>query len=225
MAARNSWTSFCNPILGAIFPPKCSLCEVLSPQNPCSKCIEELGDREIQGEEFFDGLLDYCYWLYSYDGRGGQAVRHLKYRRSTALVAWMSTEIAEGFEAMPQAVDAIVPVPIHWSRRAVRGFNQSDLLVESLPVEALKLSSLLRIKATKSQAGLDQAQRLKNLHGAFRASQDLVEGKHLLLVDDVMTTGHTLRMCAQELKSQKAATVGALVFARSDYPPKRASAT
>ena len=109
--------------------------------------------------------------------------------------------------------------PIHWRRKAIRGFNQALLLCEELPQELIADASLMRVRATKPQVGLSQQARLANLKGAFRAETAAVVGKHILLVDDVMTTGQTLRVCAQELKLRGAKTVGALVFARSDQAP------
>lgn len=225
MQVTGSWTNFYKKVLDSIYPPKCSLCEVLSSENPCGECQKELGPSNLEFEEFHDGVLDYCFWLFPYEGRASQAVRHLKYRRATALAEWMAQQLADAHEAIPIHDDGVIPVPIHWTRRAVRGFNQSELLAERMEREQLLPDLLLRIKATKSQAGLNQAERLKNLNGAFRTGGTTLAGKSLLLIDDVMTTGHTLRMCAKELKLHGATSVGALVFARSPQPPKSASAT
>ncbi len=218
MVVKSFWTNCSSSILGAVFPPKCSLCQVLSQENPCTECLAELVVPSRRIEEFHDGVLDYVRWRYEYDGRAAQAVRRLKYERATALASWMAVEVAIVFEESDDHCDMIAPVPIHWRRRVARGFNQALYLCEALPEELMADSSLMRVRATKPQVGLSQQQRLTNLKGAFKAKPSEVEGRHILLVDDVMTTGQTLRVCAQELKSRGAKTVGALVFARSDQP-------
>jgi ComF family protein len=116
--------------------------------------------------------------------------------------------------------DAIVPVPLHWTRRWRRGFNQSSLLAANLarrtglPVVA----ALSRTRATAAQAGLSHNARRRNVGGSFqcrRASQTL-RGKRVLLIDDVMTTGATGSACAQMLKRAGASRVALLTVARVD---------
>ena len=216
MEARTFWTNCSRVLLDAVFPPKCSLCSVLGQSNPCLECRGEVVVPKRQIEEFHDDVLNFVRWRYEYEGRAAQAIRRLKYERATALTTWMAAELAEAYEESGENCDMIAPVPIHWRRKATRGFNQALLLCEKLPQELIADASLMRVRATKPQVGLSQQDRLANLQGAFHAETEEVAGKHILLVDDVMTTGQTLRVCAQELKLRGAKTVGALVFARSD---------
>ncbi len=115
--------------------------------------------------------------------------------------------------------DAIVPIPLHWMRRWMRGFNQAELLARALgrrcgiPV----IPALRRVHATLSQAGLSNTARRKNVAGAFRSrSGRPVDGKRILLVDDVMTTGSTAAACAMALKRAGAIRVVLLTVARVD---------
>jgi ComF family protein len=133
--------------------------------------------------------------------------------RYTALAQPMAAEVAHLFEAhFASLVDAVVPVPIHWTRRVHRGFNQSELLCEDLPKEIVNPTLLARVRRTKPQASLTPEERLNSLAKAFWASPD-VRGRHILLVDDVVTSGATLNQCALALKQQGAAKVSALAFA------------
>jgi len=118
----------------------------------------------------------------------------------------------EGYEASGlDSADAIVPIPIHWSRRAMRGFNQAEELCRHLPSEKVSTDLLFRIKATKPQVGLDREARVRNLLGAFRASID-AKGMHVLLVDDVTTSGHTAEECAEALLKAGATEVSLLTL-------------
>ena len=152
--------------------------------------------------------LDYRAALYRYQGRAGQAVRRLKYGRATSLIEMMSYDMLQGYEHLGLGSDLTVPVPIHWSRRCVRGFNQAEALVRTFPNVT---GALARIRRTRPQVGLSREERVRNLAGAFRADP-IVEGKRILLVDDVLTSGQTARECAKALRDAGAIEVGVLAF-------------
>lgn len=107
--------------------------------------------------------------------------------------------------------DVIVPVPIHPSRRAIRGFNQAELCASRVKGLLVQPSYLKRIRATRPQAGLSLREREENLNRAFRASPE-VRGRSVILVDDVVTSGHTGRACARSLKEAGAVSVGIVAF-------------
>jgi ComF family protein len=153
-------------------------------------------------------VLAYRATLFRYEGRAGQAVRALKYGRSTSLIDAMAGEVRAAVSDLGFGVDAVIPVPIHWSRRCTRGFNQSELLCEGTETRP---ELLARVRRTRPQAGLTRDERERNLHGAFRASPR-VSGLRVLLVDDVLTSGHTARECAKVLREAGAAEVGILAF-------------
>jgi ComF family protein len=129
--------------------------------------------------------------------------------------AWM-------IEAAPFArdVDMIIPVPLHWTRLWTRGYNQAGWLAQAI---ARKLGkhyaplALLRKRRTPSQNGLSSSGRMRNVEGAFAVAQD-VAGKHILLVDDVYTTGATINACAKALLKAGAATVDGIAMARVVRP-------
>jgi len=121
-----------------------------------------------------------------------------------------------------ERVDLVVPMPMHWWRRWRRGFNQAGLLAREvgkrtgLPV----MPVVRRSRRTSPQAGLSRKARRQNVRGAFRVRRpDAVQGKRVLLVDDVFTTGSTANACARALKDAGAAWVGVLVLARVDRRP------
>jgi ComF family protein len=113
-------------------------------------------------------------------------------------------------------IEFFVPVPLHWSRRLVRGYNQSLILAKRLKHPTAKISTdLVRIRRTKSQPAMaSPSARARNVAGAFavRKGHNLT-GRSICLVDDIKTTGATLNECARMLKEAGAAKVFALVLA------------
>ncbi len=117
-----------------------------------------------------------------------------------------------------QKPDIIVPVPLHKRRLLWRGFNQSAELSKALGKHTgapVIHAALQRVRYTRPQTQLDLAQRQSNIKSAFTATRELVEGKHILLVDDVYTTGATLRECARTLMQAGTASINVFVLARA----------
>jgi ComF family protein len=147
-------------------------------------------------------------------------VHLLKYGDRLDLAAplggWMTRA---GSELLADA-DAILPVPLHWSRLFQRRYNQSAVLVREVsrlakvPVED---DILLRTRATRPQVGLPRKERAQNVQGAFAVATGArirVKGKKLVVVDDVLTSGATAEACARVLRRAGAARVDMLVLAR-----------
>jgi ComF family protein len=117
------------------------------------------------------------------------------------------------------SVEALCPVPIHWTRRLARGFNQAQLLAERISgVTGLPVIKLLtRVRPTVKQVGLSAKARAENMEGAFSPRNGWpLQGTSLCLIDDVMTTGSTLFEAARTLRNAGAASVYALVLAKAD---------
>jgi ComF family protein len=128
--------------------------------------------------------------------------------------------LAETFRSRPelQCAECVIPVPLHFLKRHARGFNQSELLARELTARvgrSLQLNALIRRRWTRAQAGLGKEKRKGNVKNAFMVKcSEVVQGRHVLLVDDVCTTGATLESCAQALKDAGAKSVNALTLAR-----------
>lgn len=119
-----------------------------------------------------------------------------------------------------ERIDVMVPVPMHWWKRLRRGFNQSERIARVLARRAklpLKTDILRRVRGTRVQAGLTHTERQANIAGAFRIrSKQPLQGKRVLLVDDVFTTGATASACAKALKKAGASSVVLLTLAHVD---------
>jgi ComF family protein len=137
---------------------------------------------------------------------------------------WVTDDLAELLFACVQAeyssmgFDWVVPVPLYPVRRRARGFNQSALLGQALARRMgvlYKNNKVRRVRPTVTQTGLTALQRAANVSGAFRAGLfSRLNGKNILLVDDVMTTGATVHACAGALKKGGAASVHVVTAAR-----------
>jgi ComF family protein len=120
------------------------------------------------------------------------------------------------WSTLPQPITAVVPVPLHEQRLAQRGYNQAELLAMNFSSAvglSLQPAWLARIRDTCHQVGLGPGERHANVQDAFRAT-DAVAGHCLLLVDDVYTTGSTLRACATAALDAGARAVYALTLAQ-----------
>jgi ComF family protein len=156
-----------------------------------------------------------------YKGVGRDLVLALKMADRTwaapALGRWMANS---GAELLADA-DLIVPVPLHRWRLLARRFNQSALLANTLAAASGRTcipDLLVRTRATPSQARLSAAQRRRNVRGVFHLRKRhaaAIDGKTVLLVDDVLTTGATVEACARALRKGGAAAVDVLTLART----------
>lgn len=145
-------------------------------------------------------------------------VRALKFSGLDYLGAHLGEGLYAALGPELDGIEAVVPVPLHWRRRLVRGYNQAELIAWGLaPAMGVPvIRALQRSRATPPQTALGRSQRLSNLRRAFRCRRrGAVAGRSLLLVDDVVTTGATLAAAARELKRAGAARVVALVAART----------
>ena len=115
--------------------------------------------------------------------------------------------------------DYIIPVPLHWTRFAKRGYNQADEMADVLSrhMKRPKINLLRRIKMTAFQSALKHEERLPNVQDAFVLTckdKEKYQGKHLILVDDLMTTGATLHAAARQLRDLNPASITAVVACR-----------
>lgn len=159
-----------------------------------------------------------------YDAVSRPLVLSLKHAgRTDALAAYGRWMARAGSELLFEA-DLLIPVPLHPGRLRKRRFNQSFLLARALSNAsgvAIAPHALARVRDTSTQGGLSAKSRARNVAGAFRVRERRraeVDGKRIVIVDDVHTTGATLSACARALKRAGAADVTAITLARVVKP-------
>jgi ComF family protein len=230
--------------LDFIFPPLCHVCRTFIPDaghlHICPACRERLlpiatplctvcgipfigaGDDHICGDcitarHHFDAARA----ALVYEGAVHDLIHAFKYRGKTHLrrpLALLTIESLSGF-VQSRAPDLIMPVPLHRKRLRSRGFNQAVLLCELLSNHwnmPLDRHNLRRIRWTEPQVNLSAGDRRVNVKGAFSLhNPELVHGRRVLLVDDVLTTGSTVEECARMLKNVGAVDVSVVTVARA----------
>lgn len=234
------WNKLLSPINALIWPRVCLNCgeKICEDEKLCNKCWMSIlnntsGDYcpscglDVSRFALIDNHCAHCHRSeIKFDGIArvgiyGGVLRSLimkfklgdKLEYEEILCFMLRSALAGQFFA--DDIDLLVPVPIHWTRRIKRGYNQSKLLAKGISFEGVHLSNeLVRVKKTKLQPGLSTAGRKRNVSGAFalRKGADFV-GKSVCLVDDIKTSGATLNECASVLKKAGAEKVYALVLA------------
>ena len=155
-----------------------------------------------------------------YDDVARMLVHALKYQDRTDLAPAMGRWMARAGQELLTEADWLVPVPLHWRRAWHRRYNQSGALARAIGRQSgVRVGGelLQRVRATEQQVGLSRTQRASNVQGAFKVSADRqseVQGRRVVLIDDVLTSGATVDACARALLRARAAQVDVLVFAR-----------
>jgi ComF family protein len=207
----------CRESVRRVAPPLCPLCG--TPQDKaelCPRCARNFSDERPSP---IDGMRAVAYL----EGSMREAIHALKYDYIRGLAVPLGEMLAEYYRNAPLPADVIVPVPLHRRRKRERGYNQSALLAQQLGSAVqipVRLDLLRRHRYTRSQTRLNPQQRSQNVHGAFSCASlpgvvQAIAGQRLLLVDDVLTTGATLRECAQVLRDCGARSIWALTLARA----------
>jgi len=199
---------------------RCRFCARLSAAPLCSDCIQSPTASGDSGASAAFGALDACWAALNYAWPWSPLISQFKFFSQPA---W-ARSFASIMRSTPFAQDAIdqahllLPIPLSAARLAERGFNQSLLLALQLSPSKTQSHLLLRTRHTQAQSQLNRQARLSNLLGAFAMSPleaGAVRGQHILLIDDVMTSGATLNLVAQVLKQAGAQKVSALVLAKT----------
>jgi len=239
----SSLTNLLGSLKELCFPPVCLTCSAsldhIQEIHLCPSCLGQLnrlpsalcsccgipfpygaGGDHLCGICLKSGFhFDKARAILGYNEYAGKLVHGLKYGGRTAAFSTFSGLWQQKKERAGLCVpDMIIPVPLHRKRLQERGFNQALLLAQVFfPGSKEKIEALLltRIRRTVPQTGLNGKERRRNLKGAFQVTApEQLQGKAVILVDDVFTTGATVNECARVLKGAGAAQVEILTLAR-----------
>lgn len=205
-------------VLQAVFPSLCACCGEVLVQGERQVCLKCLGNVEHTLYTPLDDnpverllatrmpLAHATAMLHFRQGNVTQQLVHaMKYHDNSELCEAMGRQL--GLDLLRSGrfddVDTLVPVPLHWTRRLARGYNQCTLLCQGITQtfgRQVNTNALVRHRRTKKQSQRKASDRERNVSGAFSVrSPDKLQGHHILLVDDVITTGATLGSCGQAL--------------------------
>jgi ComF family protein len=209
--------------LDAAFPARCAGCRVEGPPL-CDTCVVALDARAALPAGVPIGMpgeipapLLQLEWCAPFRGVVRDALHGLKYGGEQRLARPMAAAIARRWSAVGVGADLVTHVPVHADRARMRGYDQAQLIARAAAGQlGLPYVHLLeRHRATIAQFDLDRSDRAGNVAGAFaiRGSMRL-DGRWVLLIDDVVTTGATLAACAEALVSAGAMAVSAITVAR-----------
>ena len=200
--------------------PLCRGCRAELPYLPARVCLRCATPTTTAGAcrdcRRLSPSLSAIHAAFAYEGAARNAVLTLKFGSGRYLVPLMGELLRESLQKHPIHADLVVPVPLSARRRRQRGFNQASLLAERVAPELCGVLGEVLVREDRApQVGLGAARRLTNLAGAFRCADPAdVQGKQVVLVDDVVTTGATVSACADTLADAGASRVRVLAFAR-----------
>jgi len=220
-------------LLDTVFPPKCAGCSArggwlcsscLALVQPltlpaCGVCDAPIHPAEPHGCGTAGVPLLSISAVGVYAGPLRASVHALKYGGRHGIAATLAALLAPRLEPLLAEGDLLIPAPLHPTRERERGYNQSAILATELarllPLEPAP-AALRRVRATADQTTLTGPQRAANMRGAFAGRPDLVRNRCLWLLDDVSTTGSTLRAAARALRAAGALEVRGAVIAMTN---------
>lgn len=207
-------------VANILYQAPCPICQRSSRQVVCVDC-----DRQIQAcknHEFRQGQVEseiplYCWG--KYDQALKRAIEVCKYDQSPQIAYYLGQQMAKSWVAPVPSSCALVPIPLHRQKQKLRGFNQAEQLARGFGDDlgiACRPDLLRRVKNTQPQFQMADVQaRLENLRGAFLANPS--HGQAVIIVDDIYTTGTTVRQAIAALRAVKTSVMAVIGLAQ---PPK-----
>ena len=206
-------------LISLLFPARCLLCDRVIPAGElfCRDCEKKLPKRPFTRKLALPGAGAEGFSVYSsmsYEGGFRKSIHRLKFRGQKGLAKPMARLMAELARGTGIPFDAVTWVPMTEKKRRERGYDQSELLARATAkeLEIPCLPLLNKVRENKTQHELSGRQRQLNVKNAYRAENG-AEGKVLLLIDDIVTTGATIGECAKMLYAAGANKVTGLCAA------------
>lgn len=208
-------------LLEFIYPNVCGFCNKICKEEICNKCRIKIKKYQINivikpPNRYFNELIS----IFKYEGIIREKILQYKFNDKAYMKNTFAKIILKNKKVcgLLKKYDIIIPVPIHKSRKAQRGYNQTQLiaskLAEYIDIEFCN-NVLVKNKNTIAQSKLNRKKRIENIKGAFDIlNLKKVQGKNVLLFDDIYTTGSTANECSRVLKTAGAKTVGILTIAK-----------
>ena len=218
-------------ILNLIYPPMCGICGKFNENFLCPKCQKILENEAVFGIDKYEkikiekNLQERKYfnehlYIFEYEGIIRRIILKYKFEDKAYLYKTFVNFLLKNknFFEFIKKYDTIIPVPISRKRRALRGYNQSELIVKEIAnFTNLKEESdcLFKIKNVIEQSKLNKEERQKNIQGVYELrNKEKLYKKKILLVDDIYTTGSTVNECSKVLRGAKPKQIGIFTIAK-----------
>ena len=218
-------------ILNLIYPPMCGICGKFNENFLCPKCQKILENEAVFGIDKYEkikiekNLQERKYfnehlYIFEYEGIIRRIILKYKFQDKAYLYKTFVNFLLKNknFFEFIKKYDTIIPVPISRKRRALRGYNQSELIVKEIAnFTNLKEESdcLFKIKNVIEQSKLNKEERQKNIQGVYELrNKEKLYKKKILLVDDIYTTGSTVNECSKVLRGAKPKQIGIFTIAK-----------
>lgn len=205
MNHQGIWCAACDNALPYLDTVRCPVCALPTPQGEiCGHCLQH------------PPLFTHTQALFAYAHPVDKLIQAMKYGEQLSLAHHFAQKLAQlaDLDALP---DVLLAMPLHPNKLRERGFNQSLLLAQKLAGKLhldLWPHACQRVRDTPAQSTLPWAQRKKNVHQAFTCTTDMT-GRHVALVDDVLTSGASLNALAAAIHARGAETISVYVVART----------
>ncbi|MDN3587256.1 ComF family protein [Pedobacter aquatilis] len=233
-AKKSPFYRWSTDLIGLLFPNLCNACGISLFQNEhliCTHCLYDLPftdyhiyeenrvAKQLWGRLPLHGAMAMLYFRKG--AKVQNLIHNLKYNHKTEVGNLLGNMLGDRLNKSPiyENIDLIIPVPLHKKKLRIRGYNQSTFIAEGISEKMnvpLDENTLVRITSTESQTKKSRYSRYENMKDVFGITNpDVIKGKHILLIDDVITTGATLEACANALLENGAekVSIAALAFA------------
>lgn len=203
-----------NFVINLLFPDKCIFCNDVIPIGSgkwiCPDCMEFTNINT----ESYGGVL----YLYVYEGYVREMLHRFKYYNHPEYAVKLGELTAQRIrKADIRDADLIIPVPMHEIKKRKRGYNQAELLAEETgKILSINVNTvaLIRNEYTKAQSLVKMGDRAENVRNVFKVTdKTMIEGKNIILIDDIYTSGSTMSACVKELKGAGAKNIYLVVVA------------
>jgi len=224
-----------NLLLDLLYPPACELCDALIPNRDQILCIACKGKlactdyhllRNNPVAQHFWGRLEVeratAYLHFKKQSHTQQLIHQLKYENRPDVGVFLGLLAAQGLcqDGFLKDVDLILPVPLYSGKQKKRGYNQAERIAHGLSIQSgITVSSthLIKSEHTESQTKKSRAKRFTNVRDSFELKNaEELDHRHLLIVDDVITTGSTLEACGRLLKDSLNCRLSIFTLAATD---------
>ncbi len=224
MNSHNKKPSVLERALALLFPTRCICCGcyISSEEFICLGCLDELEDCKSSRSKAvsYYGKSFIIHSAFSYKSAAGASIKLLKFAYNPENAKPMGDILAgKARRLKTKDYDVVTAVPMMSNKKLSRGYNQSELIAKQMAKQlGIKFDAgcIKKMRETKEQHTLSGLERKTNIRGAFAASEQ-VKGKHIIIVDDVATTGSTICECAETVLRAGARKVTLMTFAATKY--------